>query len=58
MPKNTVSVTEDLEKEYTDRIANRKLLEDNESVVYRMMNQALKENEVSHAYLFLDRKDV
>lgn len=52
MPKNTVSVTEDLEKEYTDRIANRKLLEDNESVVYHMMNQALKENEVSHAYLF------
>ena len=52
MPKNTVSVTEDLEKEYTDRIANRKLLEDNESVVYRMMNQALIENEVSHAYLF------
>ena len=46
MLKNTVSVTEDLEKEYTDRIANRKLLEDNESVVYRMMNQALKENEV------------
>ena len=52
MPKNTVSVTEGLEKEYTDRIANRKLLKDNESVVYRMMNQALKENEVSHAYLF------
>ena len=39
-------------KEYNDRIYNRNRLKENESVVYRMLTQALKENEISHAYLF------
>ncbi len=53
MPKEVVpSVIEDTEKDQELRIYNRKRLEENESVVYRMLNQALKENEISHAYLF------
>lgn len=52
MPKEVAPIKEDTEKEYNERIYNRKRLEENESVVYRMLDQALKEDEISHAYLF------
>ncbi len=52
MPKEVAPIREDTEKEYNERIYNRKRLEENESVVYRMLDQALKEDEISHAYLF------
>lgn len=44
-----------IEKEMDDlkqRIEQRHLFKENQSIVYQILNQALKENKVSHAYLF------
>lgn len=51
--KTEYSPAMDLEEENLEkRISNRKLLLENEPVVYRILNQALKERKISHAYLF------